>query len=134
MPRNTTGGKGHKARSNGVEAGAGDSFPIKQDFDEGAVEYGKVVEVFSTRHLRAQMPDGQTVSGNVRGKVLRSRCGRIAKGDVVLLGIRDYQSDVVDIIYKYSSSEAAKLSSLGHVEFEKGADEEDDPDIVFEDI
>jgi hypothetical protein len=40
---------------------------------------------------------------------------RITAGDLVLLGLRDYQDDKADIILKYTADEARLLKSYGEL-------------------
>ena len=37
------------------------------------------------------------------------------QGDIVLLGMRDYQEDKVDIIHKYNADEARNLKAFGEL-------------------
>jgi hypothetical protein len=37
------------------------------------------------------------------------------QGDIVLLGLRDYQEDKVDIIHKYNADEARNLKAFGEL-------------------
>ena len=38
-----------------------------------------------------------------------------SQGDIVLLGLRDYQEDKVDIIHKYNADEARNLKAFGEL-------------------
>ena len=139
MPKNLSGGKHHKSQSNSAY-NRDDKYPVKSDFNEGEVEYALVKEVFSAKHLKVAFPGSSTlVDAHVRGKVLSSRGnGRITKGDMVLAGIRDYQSTICDVIYKYTTAEAAEVSKNEDVAFAKDdngtTDPADDNDINFDDI
>lgn len=39
----------------------------------------------------------------------------VSQGDIVLLGMRDYQEDKVDIIHKYNADEARNLKAFGEL-------------------
>lgn len=44
-----------------------------------------------------------------------SFCFATSQGDIVLLGMRDYQEDKVDIIHKYNADEARNLKAFGEL-------------------
>ncbi len=37
------------------------------------------------------------------------------KGDIILIGLRDYQDDKADVILKYNADEARQLKSYGEL-------------------
>lgn len=39
----------------------------------------------------------------------------VNQGDIILLGLRDYQDDKADVIHKYSPEEARELKKLGEL-------------------
>ena len=72
--------------------------------------------------------DGEKRLAHIRG-AFRKKVW-IGVGDVVLLGLRDFQDDKADVILKYSPDEARLLKSYGELpdnvkinETEVGADE-----------
>lgn len=66
----------------------------------------------------------------------------MSNGDIVLLGLREYQDAKADVILKYTAEEARKLKSQGELPdntqintAEKiGGDEDEDVPFDFEDI
>ena len=71
----------------------------------------------------------------------------VSAGDIVLVGLREYQDDKVDIIHKYNADEARNLKQYGElpenarinetaVDMAMGNDGDDDEDlgISFDDI
>lgn len=63
--------------------------------------------------LEGQCFDGVTrichIRGNMRKKVW------INNGDIILLGLRDFQDAKADVIMKYTADEARKLKSRGEL-------------------
>jgi translation initiation factor 1A len=64
---------------------------------------------------------------------------RIAVGDIVLLGLRDYQDNKADIILKYTPDEARLLKSHGEIpenlkinETDVGPEGDEEFDIEFD--
>ena len=78
--------------------------------------------------------DGQQRLCNIRGK-LRKKIW-VNQGDVVLLGLREFQDGKADVIFKYSTDEARRLKQLN--EIPENANIDPDPanagneDIAFE--
>jgi translation initiation factor 1A len=81
--------------------------------------------------------DGTKRLAHIRGKMRKKVW--VNQGDIVLLGLRDFQEDKADIILKYSADEARTLKSYGelpdtakiHETTEIGGDGSDE-DIPFE--
>ncbi|MCL4137642.1 UNVERIFIED_CONTAM: hypothetical protein GTU68_047087 [Idotea baltica] len=57
--------------------------------------------------------DGQKRLCHIRGK-LRKKVW-INQGDIILLGLRDYQDKKADVILKYNADEARNLKSYGEI-------------------
>jgi len=57
--------------------------------------------------------DGRTILGIVRGSI-RKRT-RLKEGDYVLISFREYQTDKVDILYKYFDYEIYQLIDGNHI-------------------
>lgn len=76
--------------------------------------------------------DGQSRLCHIRGK-LRKKVW-VNQGDIILVGLRDYQDTKADVIIKYSSDEARRLKAQGelpdstqiNVVDKIGEDQEDD--------
>ena len=57
--------------------------------------------------------DGVTRLGHIRGKMRKKVW--VSAGDIVLVGLREYQDDKVDIIHKYNADEARNLKQYGEL-------------------
>lgn len=57
--------------------------------------------------------DGQTRLCHIRGKMRKKVW--VNQGDIILIGLRDYQDAKADVILKYTSDEARRLKSQGEL-------------------
>ncbi|XP_062223467.1 eukaryotic translation initiation factor 1A-like isoform X2 [Phragmites australis] len=123
MPKNK--GKGGKNRKRGKNEA--DDEKRELVFKEDGQEYALCI-------------DGTKRLCHIRGKMHKKVW--IAAGDIVLVGLRDYQDDKADVILKYMNDEARLLKAYGEipdtVRLNEGVvDEEDsagqDDYIQFED-
>merc|ERR1712167_367496 len=83
--------------------------------------------------VEAQCFDGKTRLAHIRGKMRRRVW--INAGDIILLGLRDFQDDKADVLVKYKADEVSQLKKMGHlpasaVVKEQDEDSDDDP-FVF---
>merc|ERR1712205_81429 len=137
MPKNK--GKGGKSR----RRGKGDNGLDKREliFKEDGQEYAQVLTMLGGGRLEAQCFDGIKRLCGIRGK-MRKRVW-ISQGDIVLVGLRDFQDERADVILKYSADEARNLKAYGElpetakinesaVEVEFGDD--DDVEFDFDEI
>lgn len=108
MPKGKKGGKN-------VRRGKGGGGDEKRELNlkEEGQEYAQVVRMLGNGRVEAMCFDGKTRLGNIRGK-LRKRVW-INPGDIVLVGLRDFQDDKCDIILKFSPDEARQLKTLGEL-------------------
>lgn len=109
-------------------------------------EYGLVTKKLGNgRFLVKLQLKKQEVIGRLCGRMKRGRNKRsnwVDEGSVVLVGIRDYQEDKVDIVHVYNSSEVRDLKKSGEYIEESGiqfkikeeSKEEDDCVFDFDDI
>merc|ERR1711907_189516 len=109
MPKNK--GKGGKSR----RRGKGDSGLDKREliFKEDGQEYAQVLTMLGGGRLEALCFDGVKRLCGIRGK-MRKRVW-IGAGDIVLVGLRDFQDERADVILKYSSDEARNLKAYGEL-------------------
>lgn len=75
--------------------------------------------------------------GRLCGKMKRgkNRENRVDPGSIVLVGIRDFQDDMVDIVYVYNAQEVRQLQKNGDIIFDvsaKTGETEEDDNIIFE--
>merc|ERR1712086_189580 len=109
MPKNK--GKGGKSR----RRGKGDNGLDKREliFKEDGQEYAQVITMLGGGRLEAQCFDGIKRMCGIRGK-MRKRVW-ISAGDIVLVGLRDYQDEKGDVILKYTADEARNLKAYGEL-------------------
>eukprot|EP00697_Spironema_sp_BW2_P015972 gnl/Spiro4/7041_TR3655_c0_g1_i1.p1 gnl/Spiro4/7041_TR3655_c0_g1~~gnl/Spiro4/7041_TR3655_c0_g1_i1.p1 ORF type:complete len:139 (+),score=22.06 gnl/Spiro4/7041_TR3655_c0_g1_i1:65-481(+) len=108
MPKNK--GKGGKNRRRGKNEGE-----MKREliFKEDGQEYAQVLRMLGNGRLDAQCFDGVNRLCHIRGK-LRKKVW-INQGDIILLGLRDFQDAKADVILKYTSDEARSLKAFGEL-------------------
>merc|ERR1712178_348101 len=79
------------------------------------------------------MGDGKERLCNIRGKMRKKVW--IGVGDIVLLGLRDFQDEKADVIQKYKPDEARRLKAQGHIpdniQLDADVGNQKDTDVVF---
>lgn len=121
-------GKGGKNRRRGKN-----DTEVKRELTlkEEGQEYAQVTRMLGNGRLEAQCFDGKKRMCHIRGK-MRKRVW-VNQGDIVLIGLRDFQDDKGDVILKYNADEARKLKQQGElpdtitINEEFGAEEHDIP-------
>lgn len=94
-------------------------------------EYGQAMKMLGSGHIQVYCFDGKTRLGHIRGKMAKRVW--VNAGDIVLLGLRDYQDEKADIIGKYSADEVRQLRKLGDLpEMTEGAEKKDDVEDVVQ--
>jgi len=108
MPKNK--GKGGKNRRRGKNDNE-----EKRDlqFKEDGQVYAQVVRMLGNGRLEASCFDGVKRLAHIRGK-LRKKVW-ISAGDLLLLGLRDFQDGKCDVILRYTPEEARTLKAYGEV-------------------
>ncbi|KAG2545567.1 eukaryotic translation initiation factor 1A-like [Panicum virgatum] len=135
MPKNK--GKGGKNRKRGKNEEDDDKRELV--FKEDGQEYAQVTRMLGNGRCEAICVDGTPRLCHIRGKMHKKVW--IAAGDIVLVGLRDYQDDKADVILKYMNDEARLLKAyLELPSLNKGVDvdgpedgEEGSDYIQFED-
>lgn len=96
-------------------------------YKEDGQEYAQVIRMLGNGRLEAQCIDGKKRLCHIRGKMRKKVW--VAQGDIVLLGLRDYQDEKADVIMKYTADEARVLKQYGelpeHIRI-------NDTDVMFE--
>ncbi|KAK4523214.1 hypothetical protein GAYE_PCTG44G1107 [Galdieria yellowstonensis] len=109
MPKNK--GKGGKNRRRGKN----DNEEEKRELviKEEGQEYAQVTRMLGNGRCEALCFDGTRRLCHIRGKMRKKVW--INAGDIVLIGLRDYQDEKADIILKYNPDEARALKSQGEI-------------------
>jgi translation initiation factor 1A len=137
MPKNK--GKGGKNRRRGKNENETEKRELV--FKEDGQEYAQVIKMLGNGRLEAMCFDGVKRLCHIRGK-LRKKVW-INQGDIILVGLRDYQDAKADVILKYNPDEARNLKSYGELpEYAKinenvafpGEEEDDDNIIEFGEV
>lgn len=109
MPKNK--GKGGKNRRRGKNENETEKRELV--FKEEGQEYAQVLKMLGNGRLDALCFDGVKRLCHIRGK-LRKKVW-INTGDIILLGLRDYQDAKADVILKYTADEARNLKAYGEL-------------------
>ena len=96
--------KGGKKSQRG---GKGDAPKRELVLKEEGQDYGQVTKNLGNSRMEVRTTDGKVSIGVIRGAIRRKMW--IGVGDIVLVGIRDFEDGKVDIISKYSPEEAKAL-------------------------
>ncbi|CAH3152498.1 unnamed protein product, partial [Porites lobata] len=104
-------GKGGKNRRRGKNENESEKRELV--FKEDGQEYGQVVKMLGNGRLDAMCFDGIKRLCHIRGK-LRKKVW-INQGDIILLGLRDYQDGKADVILRYNPDEARNLKAYGEL-------------------
>lgn len=99
-------------------------------FKEDGQEYCNVIKMLGNGRLEGLCADGVTRLCHIRGK-MRKRVW-IAAGDLVLVGLRDFQKAKCDVIHLYTRPEAVLLRRYGEIS-DFDATEADEGGVLFED-
>jgi translation initiation factor 1A len=116
-------------------------------FKEFGQDYAVVKDVYGGGRYSCVCSDGNVVRlGILRGNMRRRSNVRIGKGDLVLVGLRDYQEGKADIMHVYLSDELRTLVNYNEITneflqigvvafgFNHNGDHEDDISAMDDDI
>ena len=106
---NKTGGKKHKKYKKNRDTDVKKKIIFKEDGEE----YGLVIKRLGGPILSLKLFDDRKVLGVIRGK-MRKRVW-INEGDIILVSLRGFQDNKVDVILKYSDEEVRKLIKGGKI-------------------
>merc|ERR1712178_13292 len=107
-------------------------------YKEEGQEYAQVQSMLGNGRLRAMCFDGKVRLGTIRGKMRRRVY--IFANDIILVGLRDFQDEKCDVIWKYYPEEAKTLKAMGEIpehtliddkNKEPGEGEAFGPDVIF---
>ena len=121
MVRNSgKGGKKHKRSA--AKSKHNDSKELV--FKEDGQEYAQIKDPLGNCRFSCQCQDGKLRMGSVRGKMHKKIW--IARGDIVLVGLREFQDDKCDIIHKYTNEEGNTLKKYEEITFQVETEEDMD--------
>merc|ERR1711959_288786 len=103
-------GKGGKNRRRGKNEGEEKRELI---FKEDGQEYAQVIRMLGNGRLDAQCIDGVKRLCHIRGKMRKKVW--VSTGDIILVGLRDFQDEKADVILKYNADEARSLKAYGEL-------------------
>merc|ERR1711907_904922 len=108
MPKNK--GKGGKNRRRGKNENEEKRELI---FKEDGQDYAQVIRMLGNGRLDAQCIDGIKRLCHIRGKMRKKVW--VSTGDIILVGLRDFQDEKADVILKYNADEARNLKAYGEL-------------------
>jgi translation initiation factor 1A len=111
MPKSTKGGKNVKKGKK--REGDGAPRDLKENFKEDGQEYAMVTRMLGDGRVALECFDNIARVGLIRG-TMRRRVW-INMGDIVLVGLREFEEDKADVIHKYSADEARCLQAYGEI-------------------
>ena len=111
MPKLNGGGNQKRRKKQRGNDGSGREMQLK---DEGQ-EYAQATKILGGDHVQGLCFDGQSRLCRIRGAMRRGAANRIFEGDILLVGLRDYQDAKADVILKYTADEARRLKSIGEL-------------------
>ena len=130
MPKKSKGGKGQKRARNQVST-AKRELPLASDDAENKDQYryGYVEKMLGNGRMQVMCFDGVKRLAHIPGRMHRKT--RIAQGDILLLGLREYQDSKCEVIVRYTPDEARELKARKEIPAdakinETGIDEEED--------
>ena len=82
-------------------------------FREDGQEYAQVLRMLGNGRLEAYCMDGVKRLCHIRGKMRKKVW--VNTGDIVLVGLREYQDEKADVILKYMADEARSLKQYGEL-------------------
>lgn len=112
------GKKGRRGSNN--DTGFSRELLLKED----GQEYAQITKILGSGRFECRCFDGQTRIGKVRGKM--NKRVWIELGNLILIGLRDYQDDKGDIFHKFTDEESRRLKNLGELPSDFIAKEQND--------
>jgi translation initiation factor 1A len=86
---------------------------VLEEPDEGQ-KYGVVQDMLGSGRVKVICEDSHVRMGRIRGSMRKyGNKVIIEKGDIVIVSLRDYEEDKLDIVHKYNYEECSCLSKQG---------------------
>jgi len=135
MPKNK--GAGGKNKRKGKNT-ADEESKRELLFKEEGQEYAQVLKMLGGSQVEAHCFDDIKRKCHIRGKMTKKVW--INVGDIILIGTRDYEKNVGDVIHKYMPQEVRNLKAYGEIPDNVKVDDEthantqgDQDDVIFDD-
>lgn len=105
---NPKGGKGHRKNKKPVA-----QTNIKNmEYREEGEEYARVTALLGNGRVRVQLPNKTEKLAIIPGRMKKKRYGNfITVDDITLVGVRSYQQDKVDVLYRYNPEQVLILQA-----------------------
>jgi len=115
-------GKGGKNRKRGTNKNE----DVKRELvlKEEGQEYAQIIKTLGNNRLEVLCANGQKAIGVIRGAIRRKMW--ICVGDIVLVGLRDFEEGKVDILSRYAPEEAKQLIKDKHIPPSMTPNDDDD--------
>ena len=100
-------------------------------FKEDGCEYARVIKMLGNARLTGKCFDGKERLCIIRGSMSKRRKVWIKVGDIILVGLRDFQDDKCDVLLKYNEDEVKSLLAYGEIcgGVAMGEEKEEEEDI-----
>lgn len=82
-------------------------------FKEDGQEYAQVAALLGSSRLRLHCADGTERLCKIRGKLVRRAW--VGRGDLILVGLREWEDGKCDMIHKYTDDEARNLRAYKEI-------------------
>mmetsp|Transcript_24413 Transcript_24413/g.34460 ORF Transcript_24413/g.34460 Transcript_24413/m.34460 type:complete len:136 (-) Transcript_24413:31-438(-) len=105
MPKSKGNGGKNRRRGKNVNEGEKRELILKEE----GQEYAQVVRMLGNGRLEAHCFDGKSRLAHIRGKMRKKMW--VNQGDIILLGLREFQDGKADVIHKFSADEARRLKA-----------------------
>lgn len=107
---------GQKKKPKGTRNAGNNGVKRELVFKENHQEYALVTKMEGNRRVALTCLDGVKRQGLIRGAMKRGSVNRVRVGDLVLVGLRDYQDLKCDVFHRYDQEEVYKLRSYGELD------------------
>ncbi len=124
MPKNIKRGKNTKTAVTAATAAKRRELILASEEQQ----YAKVVRMLGNHRVRCEFSDGSEKLGVIRAKLCKGAAKNgtyISVDDIVIVSLREFQDDKVDIIHLYTPDEVEQLRGMGEsvpIQMQHGAD------------
>lgn len=127
MPKNTK----KIANKNKVKKNTPGATKREIPFADDGQLYGQIIKSLGDRRFEIKCVDGKTRLGKLRGKIRKRKKTWVIVNTWVIVALRDFQDDKVDIIEVFDEEEVRRLEIMGEISIGEKS-EEINENITFE--